>query len=77
MRMSYVINYYYNNGKIEREDSDSLDDAQQRALFKMKHDPNCCANILISEYDEATPNKQSIKMISYIQKDGQILNSPF
>lgn len=73
MEVSYSITYYYKNGQIRHATAASELEALDMVRAEIKKDPECCANILMAEFEKSTPHKKSMKVDRYENRGGNVV----
>lgn len=69
METSYKITYYHKSKPSEYDTAATIKEAREKAANKLLNDEECCANIVISEFEKETPNKTSVSMERYEMRD--------
>jgi hypothetical protein len=72
LETSYRITFRYKDGRNVTLGAEDLQTAKDLVWKELENDPECCANIVIAEYESETPHKQSVKLESYRRVNGHI-----
>lgn len=73
METSYKITFYYKDGRTVSVGADDLESAKDVVWEELGKDSECCANIVIAEFDSDTPHKQYVKLERYEKRGSTIM----
>jgi hypothetical protein len=76
MDHEYVVRYYFKNRPQESEPAKTLEEARSKASKRLRDDPECCANIIIAEFEPETPNKRLVSMERYEIRGEEVTRLP-
>lgn len=68
----YKITFTTKTGTRDTLESLTREEVKQVIWDRLTKDPDCCANVIISEFEEETPNKSWVKLERYEHRNGAI-----
>lgn len=77
MTTKYTITFFYRDGKTVELPARDAAEVTRMVFDEMTNDPECSANVLARDFDEAHPTKSWVKITRYENKNGHIERVPY